>query len=281
MATWKSIIRKAFSSMLFPFAAAYTRTRPGIRILMYHRVDRLPCYDQLTVSPERFERHMAYLATHQRVISLTQALAELASTGKMRSAVAVTFDDGYRDNLLYALPILERYKIPATIFITTQFCDQTHRHPRYAHTVQALHLTWEEARDLSRKHGITLGSHSVSHPYLSRLSDQQAELEISESRRLVQQHTGSAADFFCYPSGDYGSRESGYVKQAGYLGAVTVAPGVNRKTTPLHELRRTEITQNDSVADLKAKLSGAFDLVHMMLHLRRRRAFARRRKPSA
>src|SRR3989344_3673253 len=84
MATWKSIIRKAFSLVLFPFAAAYTRTRPGIRILMYHRVDRFPCYDQLTVSPERFERHMAYLATHQRDISLTQALAELASTGKMR-----------------------------------------------------------------------------------------------------------------------------------------------------------------------------------------------------
>ncbi len=280
MATWRLIIRKALPLMLLPFTAAYTRMRPGIRILMYHRVDRLTYYDQLTVSPERFEQHMVYLATRLRVISLSQALAELTSAKEICPAVAVTFDDGYRDNLLYALPILERYKIPATIFITTQFCDQTHRHPRYADTAQALHLTWEEAKGLSRKHGIALGSHSVSHPYLSRLSDQQTEFEVSESRRLIQQNTGSTVDFFCYPSGDYGSRESGYVKHAGYLGAVTVAPGVNRKKTPLHELRRTEITQNDSVADLQAKLAGAFDLVHMVLHWRRRRAFARRRKPA-
>jgi peptidoglycan/xylan/chitin deacetylase (PgdA/CDA1 family) len=245
---------------------------------MYHRVDRLPCYDQLTVSPERFEQHMAYLATHHRVISLTQALAELKSTEKMRCAVAVTFDDGYRDNLLYALPILERYKIPATIFITTQFCDQTFRHPRYADTVQPLHITWEEAKDLSRHNGITLGSHSVSHPYLPRLPNRQAEFEIGESRKLIQQKTGIAVDFFCYPSGDYGWRESGYAKHAGYLGAVTVAPGANRKTTPLYELRRTEVTQNDNIADLKAKLSGAFDPFHMFLHWQRRRAFARHRK---
>ena len=262
---------------LLPLTTVYGRIRPGIRILMYHRVDRLPYYDQLTISPELFEQHMAYLAAHQRVISLSQAVDELSSAEKIRPAVVVTFDDGYRDNLLHALPILERYKIPATIFVTTQFCDQTHRHPRYASTAQPLHVNWGEAIDLSRHHGITLGSHSVSHPYLSRLSDQQAEFEISGSRRLIQEKTGIAIDFFCYPSGDYCRRESGYAKQAGYLGAVTVAPGTNRKTTPLYELYRTEVTQNDSVTDLKHKLSGAFDPLHMLLHWRRRGAFARLR----
>jgi hypothetical protein len=80
-------------------------------------------------------------------------------------------------------------------------------------------------------------------------------------------------DFFCYPSGDFGDREVALVRAAGYRAAVSVAPGVNRSGTSPFALRRTEVTDRDERVDLDAKLTGAYDLAHGWLHLRRRREF--------
>lgn len=260
-----------------PITLLYGRWRPAIRILMYHRVADLPGYDQLAVSTARFEEQMAFLARGHRVISLAHALDELDAGGPSQAGVAVTFDDGYRDNLEYALPILRQHAIPATIFVTTAFCDQSLRHPRYPREQARLHLDWDEVRALSAESGITIGSHTLTHPFLSRVSEARARAEIGQSRELLAQRTGRPADFFCYPSGDFVAREIALVKAAGYRAAVSVAPGGNRAATPRFALRRTEVTDRDATRELTLKLEGAFDPVHAWLHARRERSFARAR----
>ncbi len=273
----RRVLRAVAPYGLMVGAWPYHLLRPGLRILMYHRVDRLPAYDQLTVSPERFEEQIAYLAQHCRVISLAQAVTELTTHRATRPGVVVTFDDGYRDNLLHALPVLRRYAVPATIFVTTGFCDQTLSHPRYGTKKPGLHLSWDEVRALAREPGISIGSHTVTHPFLSRVDLSAATSEIASSREIIARQLGAPVDFFCYPGGDVTRREMQIVAAAGYRAAVTVAPGVNRCGADLYALRRTEVTDRDGARELALKLAGAYDPIHWMLHRRRERQFSRAR----
>jgi len=269
-----SLLRRAVSLACLPWGWAASRVRPGLRILMYHRVAPGLEGDQLTVHPDRFEQQMAWLSANCRVRSLSDALADLTAGRTKRGDVVVTFDDGYLDNLTHALPVLLYHKVPATIFVTSAFCDQALSHPRYPASAQRLHLTWDEVRHLARQPGIAIGSHTVSHPYLSRVPAAEAEAEVSNSRTLIAQQIGADVPHFCYPSGDVTPREAELVARAGYTAAVTVAPGANHRNTPPHLLHRTEMTDADTPFDLALKLSGAYDPVHALLHWRRQRKFA-------
>ncbi len=271
------MIRKFATYAFLPLTSAYYARHPSIRILMYHRVASVPAYDQLVVSPGRFEEQMEHLAARFRVIGLPDAVEEIAAGGPARGGVAITFDDGYRDNAEHALPILRKYGLAATIFVAGRFCDQSLRHPRYLSEAGRLHLDWDEVRELAGEPGITIGSHTMSHPFLSRLPEADARAEIADSRRAIASRTGRDVDFFCYPSGDFTARESAMVKAAGYRAAVSVAPGANRAGAALLSLRRTEITDRDAAAEFSLKLRGAFDPLHAVLHGRRERVFARAR----
>jgi peptidoglycan/xylan/chitin deacetylase (PgdA/CDA1 family) len=91
---------------------------PGAIILLYHRVTELSSDPQLLcVSRQHFAEHLEILRKHGSPTRLRQA----AQTGCGRREVIVTFDDGYADNLDNAKPLLERYDVPATIFVTTGY----------------------------------------------------------------------------------------------------------------------------------------------------------------
>jgi peptidoglycan/xylan/chitin deacetylase (PgdA/CDA1 family) len=122
------------------------RTQPTGRILYYHRVndDRDPFVP--AISARLFEEEMAYVARHYKVVSLCQLLEHLES-GAKESALAITFDDGYQDNFLNAFPILQRYGLPATVFLTTGSLDS--REPLwFEQLAQALKTTTREHLDL-------------------------------------------------------------------------------------------------------------------------------------
>ena len=104
--------------------------------LLYHRItagsavaaERRAAFQPnlcLEVAEERFEQQMRELAEHHRCIPLAEAVEELRQGSATPPSVTVTFDDGYRDNLRVALPILEKYGIPATIYVTTGLVDRT------------------------------------------------------------------------------------------------------------------------------------------------------------
>ena len=114
--------RLRWASMQKTFAlgkgAGLLRDRPGLRILNYHGVVPPPLrriHARFVTTPQ-FEEHIVYLKTHFQVISLDQAFAGEYDSGRM--AVALTFDDGYRNNLEHALPILQKHALPATFFVS-------------------------------------------------------------------------------------------------------------------------------------------------------------------
>jgi peptidoglycan/xylan/chitin deacetylase (PgdA/CDA1 family) len=270
-------VRNLVPYLFLPVAFPDHLVRPAVRILMYHRVARLPGYDQLTVTPERFEEQIATLSARWRVVTLAQAMTELESGAPRVPTAVVTFDDGYRDNLENALPVLRRYNVPATIFVTARFSDGAQRHPRYPDEAGRLHLDWDEIAALGKEPGISIGSHTLTHPFLTRLDDEAAGREVTGSRREIAAHLGQDVDFFCYPSGDLTDREQALVAAAGYRAAVSVCPGGNRDARERFALRRTEITDRDGARELLLKLMGAYDPVHRLLHKRREWRFARER----
>ena len=94
-----------------------------IGILLYHRVEYLEDdYNMQAVAPDNFEKHMRYLHNHYDVLDLNTPMQNWFNSGT-RNAVIVTFDDGYYDFLYNAVPVLEKYHIPATIFIATENID--------------------------------------------------------------------------------------------------------------------------------------------------------------
>ena len=114
-------VRRLISSI----RAAILPRRPRPVILMYHRVAIVP-HDPwgLAVDPERFEEQIAYVKQHRTPMSMDQLVERLLNNTLPANAVAVTFDDGYRDNLINAKPVLVRHGVPATLFLATGFVDQ-------------------------------------------------------------------------------------------------------------------------------------------------------------
>ncbi len=96
------------------------RFMPGVLILLYHRVTELPCdpYSQ-AVTPQHFAEHLEVLKKSANVLPFAQAMQALQSRNLPHRAVVITFDDGYADNFYNAYPLLKRYDIPATMFVTS------------------------------------------------------------------------------------------------------------------------------------------------------------------
>ena len=113
--------------------------------------------------------------------------------------------------------------------------------------------------------GIEFGSHTLSHPDLTSLSEEGQWNEIFNSRKKLEDRFHFNIDFFCYPFGLYNQTSVRMVQKAGYLGACSNTPGSNLNGEAAL-LKRTEISKDDTIFDFEKKLAGAYDLLHQGLH---------------
>jgi peptidoglycan/xylan/chitin deacetylase (PgdA/CDA1 family) len=142
----------------------------------------------------------------------------------------LTFDDGYRDVLWHAAPVLARLHMPATEYVITGRVGGPD--PSF--------LTWQELRRLEH-FGFEIGSHTVHHLKLPSLTDGQALAELEGSRRALERHLGHPVQWFSYPVGAETPHAAALVEQAGYVLAVGTQPGfVQHASAPL-DLHRDEI----------------------------------------
>lgn len=225
-------------------------TQYVVPIMMYHHVDYAGEPQPNWVSPERFERHMAYLKKHGfKVLSLDE-LVETAGGQKPFSGkrVVITFDDGNEDNYIYAFNILKKYGFPAIIFVPSDFVNT----PGY--------LNWEQMKEMING-GVAIGSHTRRHAYLPDLSAVEQWDEISGSKRMLEQHLGVPVEYLAYPVGGFSEAIKRFVKDAGYKGAATTNRGHDRFNKDVFELNRIRFSDKDNRNDyLWMKLSGYYNL---------------------
>ncbi|MBM2817607.1 MAG: NodB y protein [Parcubacteria group bacterium] len=192
-------------------------------ILVYHRVADVS-HDplQLCVSPQNFRKQIIYLKENFNLIPLSQMINDLKSHKIKEKSVAITFDDGYADNLYTALPILEELNAPATIFITTGNIDSQedfYWDKNTAKEDRGRSMTIEELKKISTHPLIEVGAHTVYHPNLRKIvTDKQYE-EINQSKIMLERILDKKIVGFAYP---FGSKKSfskstiSEVKKAGF-----------------------------------------------------------------
>ncbi len=223
-----------------------------VPIMMYHSVNyaTTPSKNKNIISPENFQRHMAFLKKHgYNVISLKNLVDRIQQKKPFRGKyVVITFDDGYEDNFQNAFPILKSYGYPAIIFTSTQ----TLGHDGW--------LKWYQLFEME-KAGIAIGSHTIDQSYLPNLSTQEKRRQIMESKKTLEANLGHSVDFIAYPTGGFDKEVKKIVKEAGYLGACTTNRGKDKFNKDVYELNRIKFSNADnSDIILWVKLSGYYNL---------------------
>ena len=247
-------------------------------MLCYHAVSerwRSP----LAVSPDQLARQLRFVLDRgYRGTTFEQAVTSPPAP----RTVAVTFDDGYRSVLTEALPILDLLGLPATVFVATDFVgrdapmswpgiDQWVGGP---HEEELVGLSWDDLASLQNA-GWEIGSHTCSHPQLSRLDDRGLRHELEESRRTCEERLGRCRTL-ALPYGDGDERVIRAAEEAGYL-AVAGLPGLRKRRPgwprvgvyPADELRRFRIKVARPVR--RARERGLTRPLEFALHFSRRR----------
>jgi len=230
---------------------------PALRILFYHRI--ADDSDPLALACDRFDAQMALLeAQGYQVLDVVTALDRLYDGSLEQDVIALTFDDGYVDNALNALPVLERHGFQATVFVVT---DMAAGRAIFApgHGSSAPVLTWDEIRALDGRSALTFEPHTVSHPDLTHATDTASWKEIAESRAALEEALGREASALAYPGGFVGARELSYMGRAGIRYGITCEPGLTTTATDRRLIRRTQIDSTDRLDDFEAKLYGSHD----------------------
>lgn len=188
----------------------------GVPVLAYHCVVATEGY--LSVSPQEFDKQMKMLKDGGfHPISPEKLIAYLKGgiTKLPNKPIVLTFDDGYEDNYLYALPILKKYGFEAAVFVISQKIGQ----PGY--------LSSQEIKELE-KNNIHIGSHTMNHLNLTQLDSLSLNKELKVSKKEIEKVTDRKVDVFAYPYGIFDLASVEELKASGYQGAFTLLTGLNR-----------------------------------------------------
>lgn len=304
-----------------------------LTVLNYHRINdpfnlKFDTFKpNISATPINFAAQMDYIKERFNVISIGEIIAWLSGENELPlNAALITFDDGYYDNLKYALPILKERDIPALIFLTTDFIGQAKlydwdmiaycfHHTRYDNANLPLigqqswtdvtsrdvimlnfikkiklipadvmknyikklpslldvtipnkeseshQLNWSQVKRMESR-GIDFGTHTMSHPILTRISVEEVLEELSGSKSRLEIEIGKPIVSFAYPNGthsDFNSIIERLVEEVGYEIAFTLLPGLNSyknvQKNPF-EVKRIFISYKDDIFRFAFKVSG-------------------------
>jgi peptidoglycan/xylan/chitin deacetylase (PgdA/CDA1 family) len=263
------------------------------RVVARHRVAILTYHQP---APATFEAHLRWLTRACAPIPIdlfARALRDRDPGLLGAHPVLITIDDGCRENAAL-LPLIEKYRVPIVIYLTAaivgthrrfwwapvqeagadpqplkrlpydEFMETLRRKYRYEperEYAERSALDWEEIRALRHTGLVAFGSHTLTHPILTRCPDGIARREIFESRALLEERLQTPVVHFSYPNGAHGAREIALVREAGYETARGTADGWNdpRAGTDPFSLKMIRAADNDNVAQLAYAMAG-FDV---------------------
>lgn len=215
-------------------------------VLVYHTINEVAgepdCPEMIT--PARFEQQLDWLSRRRQVVPLIDTLSNQSRL------VALTFDDGYRDNLTTALPLLEKYSLPATVFVVAGFINRDG------------YLSEAELREISKHPLVTIGSHGLWHRNFNELSESEARFELTESRLALEALTEQPVTLMAWPYGECSAPLEQLSAECGYDASWSVWKGTNGR----HSLWRVPLGAQDNLIRFVAKVSGLYALTEARRH---------------
>lgn len=320
-------------------ALARCRLRKYLTVLCYHGVvSRRAGSSYLyrnTVTVDEFESHLRYLTRYFHPVSISDVIRWREGTAELpNNPVLVTFDDGYRNNLRYAGPLLSRHGVPALVNICTSYIGEgrmlwtqeidtrllawTHKklpmpdgkteilmpadgqqrialaarvresckhlpdEMRRAYLCQLRgeaaggsteaqdelfsFMGWDEVRELE-KYGVEIGSHTVTHPILTRISPEQLHAELTDSKAIVEKELRHECVALAYPNGgkhDVSPAVFAAAKSAGFKVAFTLIEGFNSRLTNSCGFLRIAVAAEMPPAVFFDRISGVSAMARLM-----------------
>jgi peptidoglycan/xylan/chitin deacetylase (PgdA/CDA1 family) len=228
---------------------------------MYHSVSPYEStLEKLRVSPDTFERQMHFLKSHHYNVISLESLGNLIRQKKKippKTAV-ITLDDGYKDNYIYAFPILKKYNLPATVFIIVNEVARS----------QGDRLSWDEIKEMLNSGLISIGSHCLGPEPLTNIkSEEILRKEIFDSKKVLEAKLGTKINTFAYPEGRFNDKIKKLVSKAGYTVAVATSPGKKFSDNDLFALKRLRISENAAnLFVFWVKLTGYYNFMREHRH---------------
>ena len=230
-----------------------TARRRTTTVLAYHAVGPCPRGSDphnLFVSEEAFAEQMEFLATKRVVVPLSTAVGGPVVTEK--PPVAITFDDGYRNVLEIAGPIMQRYGFPSTVFVPTAFIGDK---PRWlADSSCDLSIMTADELNAAGAAGISVQSHGHEHIDMGRVEETALRSDLERSVHVIEEITGRRPHFLAYPFGHHSAAAHSVAARAGFRAAFTI--------DELHggdlAYERTQITPLDGAILFAFKTTGRY-----------------------
>ena len=203
-----------------------------------------------------FVRQLEYLRGFGEFISLDDVVHLLDSGDAIDGRYfCITFDDGFKNCMTNALPILIDKGVPAAFFVATDYINSNLERDRekllsFFNSGQVLmeFLNWDDCRKMSAA-GMTIGSHTVNHARLKDLSEENVQWELNTSKAMIEENLSQNCNHFCSPFGipgrDYNvERDPGLVHAAGYKSMLTTERGATHQGALPHQIRRDHTLAN-------------------------------------
>jgi peptidoglycan/xylan/chitin deacetylase (PgdA/CDA1 family) len=270
------MIRKQDLGTLFLYFLGYSRIRnlilrarlkPLTRTVIFHDIPPQDIH--------HFNANLGFLKRHTNVVRIEDFLNGRLSSKKIN--VIITFDDGFESWITRAMPLLKKWGLPATFFVSSGFVglsgddeaiflrSRLSLAPRISKNMKSLNA--EQVRKIVEE-GFALGGHTSNHCRLDRLRDATtARNEIVGDKLRLEKITGQEIKYFSYPEGGFDNpvfNLADMVKEAGYEGAVTTLPGFNGVNADRYLLRRELTSASMSTIVFRARVYGNYDLIHFL-----------------
>jgi peptidoglycan/xylan/chitin deacetylase (PgdA/CDA1 family) len=208
-----------------------------VPILTYHHIQPEAIAKELgqtslTVDNRIFDQQMAYLTANGYTPIWANELvnALLAHSQLPGKPIMVTMDDGYADNAVYALPVLQKYGIKANLMLASGLVGGN---PDM--------LTWDQVGQMKGSGLVYFTNHTWSHYSVSNGPQTKIESEIDIAQTQIQDHTGQTVNIFTYPYGSFSNNAIQTLQRKGYIGAYSTIPGQYQCDSFIMTLHRTRI----------------------------------------
>jgi len=234
----------------------WARITHGTPILAYHAFGTRSERERFVVPAGAFSMQMRMLsALGFRVIGVEELVeAQRRKEAPPHRAIAITIDDGYRDNRELAEPILSRHSYSATIFLVSGRLGGVNDWGGVDRAITGRQLLTEnEVAEMSSP-SIRFGSHTRTHPRLSEVVDAQLDSEVGGSREDIEGTLGTPVGTFAYPYGRRDERATAAVRRAGYSAAFTTGDRRFRLEDDLLQVPRIEVRGTDSLLRFASRL---------------------------
>ena len=252
----KRFITRMYSKMVRTIRGASV---DDFRVLMYHQVTEQGSKNDFqnlySIDDQLFNSHMGHIVNKYHDV---RDVGELSSNSS-QAGIGLTFDDGHLSVLQQAEPTLRRHEIPFTVFVVAGWLRGG----------KSRYLSVQDLRELTLNKHCSIGSHSFSHSPLVGLDEKTRRKEVLDSRLMLEDILGRSVKMFSYPYGLYDAYLKAAVQNYGYSAAFTSDFGGCNKNFDPFAIRRIEIWNTDTIADLDEKIRGDWDWIRYTKYLRR------------